>query len=112
MKPGGALVAKIIDIDLQHTPTARLCLPRAIRSKKSEAWFHEFQNMHKSYFLAFSFHPLDSGWLTSSLSSIHPPNMSPRINASLSSRNLEVFQTFLKIRQARECPIHSVTHGV
>ena len=37
MKSGGVLVAKIIDIDRQHTPTAKLCSPRAIRSKKSEA---------------------------------------------------------------------------
>ena len=43
MKSGGALAAKIIDIDRQHTPTARLCSPRAIRSKKSEAWFHELK---------------------------------------------------------------------
>ena len=43
MKSSGALVAKIIDIDRQHIPTARLCSPRAIRSKKSEAWFHELK---------------------------------------------------------------------
>ena len=43
MKSGEALAAKIIDIDRQHTPTARLCSPRAIRSKKSEAWFHELK---------------------------------------------------------------------
>ena len=43
MKLGGALAAKIIDIDRQHTPTAKLCSPRAIRSKKSEAWFHKLK---------------------------------------------------------------------
>ena len=34
MKSGGALVAKTIVIDRQHSPTARLCSPRAIRSRK------------------------------------------------------------------------------
>ena len=43
MKSGRALVAEITDIDRQHTPTARLCSPRAIRSKKSKAWFHELK---------------------------------------------------------------------
>ena len=43
MKSGEVLAAKIIDIDRQHTPTARLCSPRAIRSRKSEAWFHKLK---------------------------------------------------------------------
>jgi len=53
MKSGGALAAKIIDIDHQHTPTARLCSPRAIRSRKERGLVSWTQTMHKSYFLAF-----------------------------------------------------------
>jgi hypothetical protein len=45
--------AKIIDIDRQHTPTARLCSPRAIRSKKERRMVSWTQNMHDNYFLAF-----------------------------------------------------------
>jgi len=36
MKSGEALAAKIIDIDRQNTPTARLCSPRAIRLRKEQ----------------------------------------------------------------------------
>ena len=110
MKPGGALVAKIIDIDRQHTPKARLCSPRAIRTRKEWGLVSWTQTMHKDYSL-LSLHTLDSRWLTSSLSSIDPQNLSPRINASLYSWSLESFR-LLKIRQTLECSIHSGTHGV
>ena len=53
MKLGGALAAKIIDIDLQHTPTVRLCSPWAIRSRKERRLVSWTQTMHKNYFLAF-----------------------------------------------------------
>ena len=53
MKLGGALAAKSIDIDRQHTPTARLCSPRAIRSRKEQRLVSWTPTMHKNYFLAF-----------------------------------------------------------
>jgi len=53
MISGGELVVKIIDIDRQHTPAARLCSPRAIRSRKDRRQVSWTQTMHKCYFLAF-----------------------------------------------------------
>ena len=53
MKSGGALAVKIIDIDRQHTPTARLFSPRAIRSRKERRLVSWTQLMHKNYFLSF-----------------------------------------------------------
>ena len=53
MKSGGALVTKIIDMDRQHTPIARLCSPRALMSRKERRLVSWIQTMHKNYFLAF-----------------------------------------------------------
>jgi len=53
MKSGEALAAETIVIDRQHTPTARLCSPRAIRSRKEWRLVSWTQTMHKNYFLAF-----------------------------------------------------------
>ena len=53
MKSGKALAAKIIDIVRQHTPIARLCSPRAIRSRKERRLLLWTQTRHKNYFLAF-----------------------------------------------------------
>ena len=53
MKSGGVLAAKITDIGCQHTPAARLCSPRAIRSRKEQRLVSWTQTMHKNYFLAF-----------------------------------------------------------
>ena len=55
MKSGRVLAAKIIDIDRQHTPTAKLCSPRAIRSKKSEDWFHELKEYIRFISKLFSY---------------------------------------------------------
>ena len=74
MKLGGALVAKITDIDRQHTPTARLCSPRAIRSKKSEAWFHELKESIRFISKLSSY--LGFRWLTPSPLNIDPQNNS------------------------------------
>ena len=94
MKSGRVLAAKIIDIDRQHTPTARLCSPRAIRSRKERRLVSWTQTMHKNYFLAF-FTYLGFQMVTSSLSSVDPQNLSPRINVGLSSWSLEGFHFFL-----------------
>ena len=91
MKSGGALSAKTIDIDRQHTPTARLCSPRAIRSRKERRLVSWTQTMHKSYFLAF-FAYLGFQVANIIASSIDPQNLSPRINAGLSSWTLDGFQ--------------------
>jgi len=40
-------------IDRQHTPTARLCSPRVIRSRKERRLVSWTQTMHKNYFLDF-----------------------------------------------------------
>ena len=53
MKLGGALAVKTIVIDRQHTPTDKLCSPRAIRLRKERRLVSRTQTMHKSYFLAF-----------------------------------------------------------
>ena len=74
MKSGGALAAKIIDIDRQHTPTARLFSPRAIRSKKSEAWFHELKECIRFISKLSSY--LGFRWLTPSPLNIDPQNNS------------------------------------
>ena len=74
MKSGGALAAKITDIDHQHTPTARLCLPRTIRSKKSEAWFHELKECIRFISKLSSY--LGFRWLTPSPLNIDPQNNS------------------------------------
>ena len=74
MKSGGALVAKITDIDRQHTPTAKLCSPRAIRSKKSEAWFHELKECIRFISKLSSY--LGFRWLTPSPLNIDPQNNS------------------------------------
>ena len=74
MKSGRALAAKIIDIDRQHTPTARLCSPRAIRSKKSEAWFHELKECIRFISKLSSY--LGFRWLTPSPLNIDPQNNS------------------------------------
>ena len=90
-------------------PTARLCSPRAIRSRKERRQVSWTQTMCKSYFLAF-LHTLDSRWLTSSPLPIVPQNSSPRINASLSSRSLECFQIF-EIRQTLDAHGVWFSHG-
>ena len=53
MKSGGALAVKTIIIGRQHNPIARLCSPRAIRSRKERRLVSWTQTMHKNYFLAF-----------------------------------------------------------
>ena len=108
MKSGEALAAKIMDIDHQHTPTARLCSPRAIRSRKEQRLVSWTQTMHKNYFLAF-FTYLGFQMVTSSLSSVDPQNLSPRINVGLSSWSLEGFQ-ILKTK-ANSWMLNSLGHS-
>ena len=101
MKSGGALAAKIIGIIRQHTPTARLCSPRAIRSRKERRLVSWTQTMHKNYFLAFF------AYLGFQVANIFtyvywPSELVTKINASLSSWSLEGFQIF-EIRQTLEC---------
>ena len=74
MKSGGALAAKITDVDRQHTPTARLSSPRAIRSKKSEAWYHELKECIRFISKLSSY--LGFRWLTPSPLNIDPLNNS------------------------------------
>ena len=74
MKLGGALGVKFTDIDRQHTHTARLCSPRAIRSKKSEAWFHELKEC--IWFISKLSSYLGFRWLTPSPLNIDPQNNS------------------------------------
>ena len=93
MKSGRALAVKIIDIDRQHTPTARLCSPRAVRSRKERRLVSWTQTMHKSYFLAF-FAYLGFQVANIFTSVYWPSELVTKINASLSSWSLEGFQIF------------------
>ena len=101
MKSGGALVAKIFVIDRQHTPTARLCSPRAIRSRKDRRLVSWTQTMHKSYFLAF-FAYLGFQVANIFTSVYWPSELVTKINAILSSWSLEGFQIF-EIGQTLQC---------
>jgi len=94
MKSGEALAAKIIDIDRQYTPTARLCSPRAIRSKKSEAWFHELKKCIRFISKLSSY--LGFRWLTPSPLNIDPRNNSMENMIHFISLYLEVLQDFQK----------------
>ena len=94
MKPGGALAAKIIDIDRQHTPTARLCSPRAIGSKKSESWFHELKECIRFISKLSSY--LGFWWLTSSPLNIDPQNNSMENMIHFLFSVLRGFARFLK----------------
>ena len=75
--------------------------PEQLGREKSEDWFHELKPCLR-VISSLSLHTLDSRWLTMSLSSIGPQNLSPRINASLSSRSLEGFYIF-EIGQIVRC---------